>query len=117
MSEITVRHRSEDVTVTVTLVREGAIEKIRGRERRVGQVYEVTHDGERLGFAHYRMLTRERRTPGRRYVNARWQSPGWVTSDAVDHAPSYREQPSRKAVIESLLWDRDRRAKEQDDAD
>lgn len=117
MSEIAVRHMSEDVTVTVTLVREGAIEKVKGRERRVGQVYEIALDGERLGFAHYRMLTRERSTPGRQYVSARWHSPGWVTSDEADDAPSYREQPSRKAVIESLLGDRDQRAKEQDDAD
>lgn len=117
MPEITVRHMGEDVTVVATLVREGAIEKIKGRERRVGQVYEVTLDGERIGFAHYRMLTRERRTPGKRYVNARWHSPGWVASDEEAYAPSYREQPSRKAVVESLLWDRRQRMRERDDAD
>lgn len=114
---IIVRHMGQDVTVTATLVREGSIETVKGRERRVGQVYEITLDGERIGYAHYRLVTRERRTPGKRYVNARWYSPAWLASQEEGYAPPHREQSSRKAVIESLLWDHRQREKGQSHAD
>ncbi len=39
--------------------------------------YDVLLDGEPIGQVERAMLTREQRTPGRRYVNARWSSPGW----------------------------------------
>lgn len=44
---------------------------------RINRVYEVRHDGEVIGYVKRSMLTRERRSPGLRYVHARWQSPGW----------------------------------------
>lgn len=52
------------------------------REVRIGQAFEVRADDEQgqvLGVVERRMLTRERKIPGRRYVEARWESPGWVT--------------------------------------
>lgn len=39
--------------------------------------YEVVLDGTVVGRVERGMLTRERRSAGRRYVNARWTSPGW----------------------------------------
>lgn len=49
----------------------------------VGRAWDVvTEDGgEVIGKIRYRMLTRERRGKGKRYVYSRWQSPGWEYSD------------------------------------
>jgi hypothetical protein len=40
--------------------------------------YRVEVDGVVIGYVYRQQFTRERRTPGRRYVNRRWQSPGWT---------------------------------------
>lgn len=68
----------------VTLVEAGHSVQHRGRRRgnartvTIDRVYEVTLDGAVFGYVGYAMRTREHRTPGRRYVNSRWQSPGWA---------------------------------------
>jgi hypothetical protein len=50
------------------------------------------------------MVTRERRTPGRRYVDARWESPGWLyTSGATRYASRSYDASSRKDGIERLI--------------
>ncbi|TDP89599.1 hypothetical protein EDF62_3353 [Leucobacter luti] len=66
----------------VTLIREGDVREIKNKygevsKTRIGRVYEVTLDGEAIGYVERSMLTRERRAQGLRYVLARWQSPGW----------------------------------------
>lgn len=43
-----------------------------------GQTFTVALDGEIIGTVERAMVTRESRTPGKRYVNARWYSPGWL---------------------------------------
>lgn len=67
----------------LVLVNEGEQILYRGRRRgtprniRVDRVWEV-RDGERVvGSITYDLITREQRTPGKMYVNSRWQSPGW----------------------------------------
>ena len=43
--------------------------------------YRVLLDGEMIGTVSRSMITHERRSKGARYVNARWQSPGWRWSE------------------------------------
>lgn len=66
--------------------------------------FEVLLDGLPIGIVERVMLTRERRTPGRRYVNARWQSPGWrYRPGATPYGWGGREVPSRREGVERLL--------------
>jgi hypothetical protein len=76
-----------------------------GEKRRINidRIWEVTIDGEVIGYVHYRLLTREQRTPGKRYVNSRWQSPGWTRS-ATKYGRSI-EAYSKKDAIERLVND------------
>lgn len=64
--------------VVVTQTKEGEVVPHRGKDVRVGQTFEVSWGGKVIGSVERRMVTRERKTPGRRYVDARWESPGWV---------------------------------------
>lgn len=64
--------------VVVTQTKEGEMIPHRGRDVRIGQAFEVSWDDQVIGTVERRMVTRERRTSGRRYVDARWESPGWV---------------------------------------
>ena len=63
--------------------------------------FDVVLDGEVIGQVARRMLTRERRTPGRRYVDARWTSPGWVYIEKGQWRS--REVGSRREGVEHLL--------------
>lgn len=78
------------------------IKNRRGEKRKVtiNREWRVVADGEPIGYVCYRMLTRERRGNGMRYVSARWQSPGWVYSD--DGLGPWIEVTSRKEAIERL---------------
>ena len=80
--------------------------------------YEVRLDGTPIGGVARQMITRERRTPGRRYVNARWQSPGWTYSKRSGRYAGGFQCSGRRDGVERLLgdagvgWsDRDRLAK------
>lgn len=66
--------------------------------------YRLLVDGEVVGTVERAMLTRERRTPGRRYVNARWQSPGWRYRRGIGWARGF-ECSSRRDGVEQLLRD------------
>lgn len=48
------------------------------RKATIDREWEVrTDEGDVMGTLIYRMMTRERKTQGKMYVDARWQSPGW----------------------------------------
>lgn len=67
------------------------------------RTWAVLHgDDERIiGYIAHDLLTRERRTPGRCYVNARWQSPGWTYRTSRN---SYAfETSSRVEAVRALL--------------
>lgn len=92
--------------VTVTQVRDGEIVVRNGRNTRLGQAFEVSWNGNVIGAVERRMLTRERKTPGRRYVNARWESPGWVRQCGTSpHSGRGLECSTKREGIESLLRD------------
>lgn len=67
--------------------------------------YEVVLNGTAIGRVYRAMLTRERRTPGRTYVNARWYSPGWRynSSDQRHWGSRGFEATSRRDGIERLV--------------
>lgn len=68
--------------------------------------YRVLLDGKEIGKVARRMITRERRTPGRRYVDARWESPGWRYGSVSDGRPRW-EVTSRREGVERLLREAD----------
>lgn len=97
----------------ITLVNPGRVIDFKGKRswgtsRRItiDRMWEVTIDGEVIGYIHYRLLTREQRTLGKRYVNSRWQSPGWTRS-ATKHGRDL-EVYSKKDAIERLVSDHHR---------
>lgn len=61
----------------------------------IDRAWDVLLDGEKIGTIEYTMITREQRTPGKRYVNKRWRSPGWRTHRAGEGA--YRHESDTKA--------------------
>lgn len=67
----------------------------------VGREWDVFRGGVRLGAVRYEMVTRERRSPGLRYVHARWQSPGWRYKP--EGLGFWQESPSKKAAVESIV--------------
>lgn len=71
--------------VTVELVEPGELLEYRAKSGkktvRINRVYRCMVDGHQAGFIRYMMLTRERSTPGKRYVNSRWSSPGWAADE------------------------------------
>ncbi|MFC4244330.1 hypothetical protein ACFOYW_13200 [Gryllotalpicola reticulitermitis] len=101
-----------DAEPVLVQIEDGSELEIRNRygERRtvrVGREWELRVGDEVVGHISYAMLTRERRSPGKRYVNARWQSPGWRYRESGDH--HWLERPSRKECVESLMWALSRR--------
>lgn len=78
------------------------------RKSRIGQAYEVrlnNEDGQALGVVERRMLTRERKVTGRRYVEARWESPGWVVRPAGNYWGRARECFTKKEGVATLVHD------------
>lgn len=95
--------------IVVTLIEEGRKATIRGTAHLVDRVYQVTDaDGEVVGYVSRRLVNRERRTPGKRYVDARWRVAAWGWS--LDQYGRFREVPSKAAGVEGLLRDHARRA-------
>ena len=88
--------------VAVTQTSEGEVTSHRGKDVRTGQVFEVSWSGKVIGTVERRMVTRERKTPGRTYVNARWQSPGWVRRHGAGDRPL--ECYTKRGGIEDLLY-------------
>ena len=60
--------------------------------------YDVLLDGEKVGVVKRAMVTRETRSKGRRYVNSRWTSPGWVPMNRY-----WNDQPTRHKVVALAL--------------
>lgn len=68
--------------VTVVLVESGRQIDYKGprysrRKVTIDRLWHVIFEGEVIGGIRYVMMTHEQRTPGRMYVNKRWESPGW----------------------------------------
>lgn len=90
------------VTVEIEEVNAGEHVTVRGRQVLVGQEYDVYLLGAFIGKVRKSMVTRERRTRGRTYVNARWQSPAWQHTRPGAY-PSWIEDTSRTTAIRSLV--------------
>ena len=67
--------------------------------------WDVVLDGEVIGRVRKAMITRERRSPGKRYVNARWQSPGWRYYRPGMVSSNGLECQSRTHGVERILGD------------
>lgn len=68
----------------------------------VDREWEVYLDGTMIGSIRYGLITRERRTPGRTYVNARWSSPGWTYAYPSD--PGYQRWLEGFSKAESVRY-------------
>jgi len=81
-----------------------------GRRRRITRKlksYDVIGpDGQHLGIIAEEMMTFEQRTPGRMYVNSRWESPRWFCFVGQDRWQRRGvDYITRKWALESLLND------------
>lgn len=67
--------------ITVTQIQEGRPVQVGKPSRRrtvlIDREWRVEDDGQLLGYIRYGMVTHERRSGQRTYVDARWESPGW----------------------------------------
>lgn len=70
---------------------------------KVDREWDVFLDDEKIGSIRYHMLTRERKTPGRMYVNSRWESPGWTWHPLGGGGWRGFELDSRKWCVEALV--------------
>lgn len=59
--------------------------------------YEITVGGVVLGYVYRSTESVERRTPGRRYVNARWERPCWRVEGDDGRARRTRVEAARAA--------------------
>lgn len=98
---------------------EGTPREYRGRNSfakrtiTVGREWDVfLPDGTFIGTIRYAMITRERRTGQRTYVDARWESPGWTyRTPASDGTRGYGrgfEGYSKGESVERLMRDHER---------
>ncbi|WNM68257.1 hypothetical protein SEA_JDAWG_49 [Microbacterium phage JDawG] len=69
----------------------------------VGKAWDVLLGDEVIGTIEYRMFTREDRTPGRMYVNSRWESPGWGYTEGARHTGRQWEARSKKDALERIV--------------
>lgn len=105
---VTEAWRGKEYTAELILEDEGKLKRVgrrKDREARVGRVFRVEMGGEVIGRVSYEMITRERRTPGRTYVNARWESPGWVYRPGPETFARRFECFSRKDGAQRLIRD------------
>lgn len=94
----------------LTLIDEGDLVEHRGKRSytkrtiRVNRVWRVELDGAVIGYVRYRLLTREQKIPGKRYVASRWQTPGWEYVHG-DHRfkPRWLEGWTKKYCVEQLV--------------
>jgi hypothetical protein len=82
-----------------------------GRRTRVARKlksYDVlAPNGTHLGIVAEEMTTFEHTTPGRMYVNRRWESPRWYFWQGADRWNSQKRgvwRETRRAVVEDLLY-------------
>lgn len=75
------------------------------RRRQISKLmrYRAFVGDREIGYVEKAMQTFENRTPGRVWVNYRWESPRWkVHLDGESYSRSYYE--TRKAGVEALVW-------------
>ncbi|AXQ68813.1 hypothetical protein HOU00_gp312 [Caulobacter phage CcrPW] len=77
----------------------------RKRQRRRLNAYDIIHDGVVIGTVRERLVTFENRSPGKMYVNYRWQNPRWF-AERLGQNPRYRGgSETRKMEVEGFLRD------------
>lgn len=81
------------------------------RTVQIDRVWEVRFNGEAIGIIVYEMVTHEQRTPGRRYVNSRWQVPAYRYSREVKRYGRKSEAHSRAWAVSSIIDDHKRENK------
>lgn len=74
----------------------------------IDRMWRVDVDGKPVGFVYYEMVTHERRTEGRRYVNDRWDSPGWTHRTEEFSGPKFHAATKTEAVATLVRWAADR---------
>lgn len=110
---------SPEESVEIRQIEEGTRIEIKNRygdarNVTIDRVWEVILLGEVIGHIRYAMITRERRTPGRRYVNARWQSPGWEYKTPEYHR--WWEGYTKRESIERVVRENESRLREEQQA-
>lgn len=79
-----------------------------GRRKRTVRklnAYDIILDGVVIGTVRERLVTMESRSPGRMYVNYRWESPRWF-AERLGQNPRYRGgSETRKWEVEGFLRD------------
>lgn len=80
----------------------------------IDRVWEVILLGKVIGHIRYVMITHEQRTPGRRYVNARWQSPGWEYK--TDEYRRWWRGYTKRESIERVVRENESRLREEQQA-
>ncbi|URP21717.1 hypothetical protein SEA_KATE_51 [Microbacterium phage Kate] len=76
----------------------------------VGKAWDVLLGDEVIGTVEYRMFTREREIPGKRYVAGRWESPGWGYTEGARHTGRQWEARSKKDALERIVRAHHRKA-------
>lgn len=81
----------------------------RKRTERKLNAYDIVLDGVVIGTVRERLVTMESRSPGRMYVNYRWNSPRWFAERLGQHARYRGGGETRKMEVEGFLrdWTRD----------
>jgi len=80
-----------DVDEGRTVTHHGFHSYTKPKQVKVNRRWEVRVDDKVIGEVEYRMETHENRTPGRVYVNYRWESPAYFYSTRED-SHRYRGQ-------------------------
>lgn len=73
-----------------------------GRETKL-KSYDVFAFGGHVGIVALEMATLERSTPGRTYVDARWQSPRWFFYVGLNRGRRSIECTTRKEAVNRLI--------------
>jgi hypothetical protein len=101
---------------TLVQTSEGYAKEIKskyGQKRtvKIDRKWNVFEGEELIGTISYGMITRERKSPGKMYVNARWQSPGWTYREATHVGLPSRsvEGSSKKNCVDRLMYWAERR--------
>lgn len=96
--------------VLVSIGRDHEYPMPRGGKRtvKIDRVWHVMLGMEIIGTVRYEMVTHEQRTPGRRYVNKRWQVPAYRWSMGDKRYGRALEADSRKWAVDSIIRDHKR---------
>lgn len=84
----------------------------RKRTERKLNAYDIVLDGVVIGTVRERLVTMESRSPGRMYVNYRWNSVRWFAERLGQNARFRGGSETRKMEVEGFLRDWTREQKE-----